>query len=107
MTNELILDLALVAGVAVFAIIGFIRGVQRGGLGPVSRLSDFARLDASEWTRFLEEKSIGAPRSVVGDNPKERLATYAESLARKLETRFPTAAFAADNTATGDVAETL
>ena len=29
MTNELILDLALVAGVVIFAIVGFIRGVQR------------------------------------------------------------------------------
>jgi hypothetical protein len=49
MTNELILDIALVAGVAVFAIIGFIRGIQREIFTTAALLGGWAM--ASAWTQ--------------------------------------------------------
>lgn len=53
MTNELILDLALVAGVVVFAIAGFIRGVQREIFTTAALLGGWAM--ASAWTQRWDD----------------------------------------------------
>ncbi len=54
MTNELILDIALVAGVAIFAIIGFIRGVQREIFTTAALLGGWAM--ASAWTQRWDDR---------------------------------------------------
>ena len=53
MTNELILDLVLIVGVAVFAIVGFIRGIQREVFTTAALLGGWAM--ASAWTERWDD----------------------------------------------------
>lgn len=68
--------------------------------GKIRSLADLARLQPADWANLLNEKTaagatIGVPPGVPGANAAEMTRNYAEALARRLETAFPTVALSA------------